>query len=57
MRNNPSNLEIKLIKRIENGERLLAGLKKLPQVPPYATSILEAAKFGKIRVLEAHLSS
>ena len=54
---NPMNIEDIYMKRVENGMKLVAGLFALPQVPPYATSVLAAARYGKWRILEALVSN
>lgn len=56
-KNNPTNLERALVKRISYGERKLAALRKQNPKPPYADSVLAAAKYGEERILEALLSS
>lgn len=51
------NIEDIYMKRVENGMKLVAGLFTLQSVPPYARSVLEAARYGKMRILEALVSN
>lgn len=57
IKKNPANLDIKLRNRIENGNKLIADLKTSDDSTPYADSILMAARFNKMRILEAHIST
>ena len=53
---NPAGLEDKVAKRITNGNKLIENLKASPDPTPYADSILAAARYNKLRILEAHIS-
>ena len=57
IKKNPANLDIKLRNRIENGNKLIADLKTQEDCTPYSDSILMAARFNKMRILEAHIST
>lgn len=57
IKKNPANLDIKLRNRIENGNKLIEDLKTQDYCTPYADSILMAARFNKMRILEAHIST
>lgn len=50
-------MDTKLQKRITNGNKLIEGLKAADEPAPYADSILESARFNKLRILEAHVSN
>ena len=54
---NPANVDQKVAQRITNGNKLIENLKAQANPPSYADSILKAAKFNKMRVLEAHISN
>mmetsp|Transcript_21309 Transcript_21309/g.32985 ORF Transcript_21309/g.32985 Transcript_21309/m.32985 type:complete len:183 (+) Transcript_21309:595-1143(+) len=54
---NPANVDSVLAKRITFGNKLIDDLKCMPNSPPYANSILEAARYNKMRILEAHISN
>ena len=47
----------KLSKRIVNGNKLIENLQAMENAPPYADSILESARYNKMRILEAHISN
>ena len=47
----------KLSKRIVNGNKLIENLQAMTNPPPYADSILESARYNKMRILEAHISN
>lgn len=54
---NPANLETKLAKRIDNGNKLIEKLRTMDDPPPYSNSILSAARYNKVRILEAHIAN
>ena len=51
-----ASLETKLAKRINNGNKLIEDLQAAANPAPYADSILQAAKYSKLRILEAFVS-
>jgi len=51
-----SSTETKMAKRITNGNKLIEELQAAANPAPYADSILEAAKYSKLRILEAFVS-
>jgi ankyrin repeat protein len=51
-----SSLEAKMAKRISNGNKLITELLAAKNPAPYADSILAAAKYSKLRILEAFVS-
>jgi hypothetical protein len=53
---NPANLDTKLQKRIKNGQKLVEDLRGADEPAPYADSILNAARFNKMRIFEALVS-
>ena len=50
---NIANVDSKLAKRVLNGNKLIENLRAMDNAPPYSDSILEAARYGKTRILEA----
>lgn len=54
---NPANLETKLAKRIDNGNKLIEKLRAVDNPAPYSNSILQAARYNKMRILEAHIAN
>ena len=54
---NPANVDSVLAKRVNFGNKLIENLKAMPNPPPYSDSILEAARYNKMRILEAHISN
>lgn len=53
---NPASLDTKLQNRIKNGQKLVEDLRAAEQPAPYADSVLNAARFNKMRILEALVS-
>lgn len=53
---NPANIDAKLLKRVANGNKLIENLQAAENPAPYADSILMAARYNKMRILEAHVS-
>ena len=54
---NPANLDSKLQKRVNNGNKLIENLQSANTLTPYADSILMSARYNKMRILEAHVSN
>lgn len=40
-----------------NGNRLIENLQAMDNRPPYSNSILKAARYNKMRILEAHVAN
>ena len=54
---NPAGMDEKLSKRMANGNKLIEALQAAEEPAPYADSILAAARYNKMRILEAHISN
>lgn len=55
-KDNPAGMDKSVAKRINNGLKLVEKLQKVKHPAPYADSILKAAEYNKMRILEALIS-
>lgn len=53
---NPTGVDNRVAKRVAQGNKLIEDLQAAENPAPYADSILEAAHYSKLRILEAHVS-